>query len=261
MARTDTLTNFLTDVAEAIRTKGGTTDTINASEFDTAIANLPSGGGSGEVSEFESEYVAWLESDKAMTSSQLPLPSNATKIGGFSFYKLSNLSITSLPDSITSIGQYAFEGCSNLALTSLPSRLKSVDYRTFASCSKIKITSLPNTLTTLGQRSFYSCTGVAITSLPNGLTDIPTECFSGCTGITKLSIPSSVTSIGVSAFNGCRNIVEYDFSTATQVPTLSDTSAFNNINANCVIKVPSALYDEWIAATNWSTYADKIVAV
>lgn len=41
MARTDTLGNFLTDVAEAIRTKEGTTATITASEFDTRIANLP----------------------------------------------------------------------------------------------------------------------------------------------------------------------------------------------------------------------------
>jgi hypothetical protein len=45
MARTDNLTNFLTDVAEAIRTKSGTSEKLSASEFDTAITNLPSGGG------------------------------------------------------------------------------------------------------------------------------------------------------------------------------------------------------------------------
>jgi len=44
MARTDTLGNFLTDVAGAIRTKAGTSDPIQASAFDTAIANIPSGG-------------------------------------------------------------------------------------------------------------------------------------------------------------------------------------------------------------------------
>ena len=47
MARTDTLPHFLTDVADAIRTKSGTSGTIQASTFDTAIANIPSGGGSG----------------------------------------------------------------------------------------------------------------------------------------------------------------------------------------------------------------------
>lgn len=43
MARIDNLTNFLTDVANAIRTKEGTTDNINAKEFDTRILNLASG--------------------------------------------------------------------------------------------------------------------------------------------------------------------------------------------------------------------------
>ena len=45
MARTDTLGNFLTDVADAIRTKKGTTDVILANTFDTEIANLPNSGG------------------------------------------------------------------------------------------------------------------------------------------------------------------------------------------------------------------------
>lgn len=44
MARTDTLGNFLTDVAEAIRTKKGTTNTIQASNFDTEIASIEGGG-------------------------------------------------------------------------------------------------------------------------------------------------------------------------------------------------------------------------
>lgn len=51
MARTDTLGHFLTDIADAIRTKGGTSADIQASSFDTAIANLPSGGGTIEVEE------------------------------------------------------------------------------------------------------------------------------------------------------------------------------------------------------------------
>ena len=45
MARTDNLTNFLTDVASAIKTKKGDDTPILASDFDTEIENLPSGGG------------------------------------------------------------------------------------------------------------------------------------------------------------------------------------------------------------------------
>lgn len=43
MARIDTLTNFLTDVANAIRQKKGTTGEIPASNFDTEIASIQSG--------------------------------------------------------------------------------------------------------------------------------------------------------------------------------------------------------------------------
>lgn len=50
MARTDSLTNYLTDVATAIKTKKGDDTPIKASEFDTEIANLPSGG--GDLSEY-----------------------------------------------------------------------------------------------------------------------------------------------------------------------------------------------------------------
>ena len=46
MARTDTLGNFLTDVADAIKIKKGDDTPILASEFDTEITNLPSGGSS-----------------------------------------------------------------------------------------------------------------------------------------------------------------------------------------------------------------------
>lgn len=43
MARTDNLTNFLTDVANAIKEKKGVDTPIKASEFDKEITNLPSG--------------------------------------------------------------------------------------------------------------------------------------------------------------------------------------------------------------------------
>ena len=53
MARTDTLGNFLTDVAEAIRTKEGTLGKIPANEFDTRISNI---SGSEDLDEELSTY-------------------------------------------------------------------------------------------------------------------------------------------------------------------------------------------------------------
>ena len=76
MARTDTLPHFLTDVADAIRTKKGTEAEIKASDFDTEIENLPSGGGhdwsaigySGEPQAIEDGYDYAVEIKNNWTS-------------------------------------------------------------------------------------------------------------------------------------------------------------------------------------------------
>ena len=86
MARTDTLGHFLTDVADAIRTKGGTSATIQASNFDTAIANLPSGGGTTEV---ESKDVDFYDYD-------------GTRI--YSYTKTEFLALESMPSNPTHEG-------------------------------------------------------------------------------------------------------------------------------------------------------------
>lgn len=85
MARTDTLGHFLTDVADAIRTKGGTSATIQASNFDTAIANLPSGG----TTEVESKDVDFYDYD-------------GTRI--YSYTKTEFLALNSMPSNPTHEG-------------------------------------------------------------------------------------------------------------------------------------------------------------
>ena len=92
-----------------------------------------------------------------------------------------------------------------------------------------------------------------------GVTSINASAFNGCYSLHSAVIPSSVTSINASAFNGCYGVAFYDFSRHTAVPTLANTSIFTGIPADCKIIVPDALYDTWIAATNWSTYAANII--
>ena len=52
-------------------------------------------------------------------------------------------------------------------------------------------------------------------------------------------------------------MVEMDFSKCKQIPTLAST----NMDRGAVIKVPAALYDQWITETNWVDLADYIVPV
>lgn len=53
----------------------------------------------------------------------------------------------------------------------------------------------------------------------------------------------------------------YDYSSHTSVPTLSSDPSSVFAETGCKILVPSALYNTWVSATNWSAIADYIVAV
>lgn len=115
-------------------------------------------------------------------------------------------------------------------------------------------------VTSIGMNSFAASYALASVTIPESVTSIGSNAFGNCYTLTSVKIPKSVTSIGSNVFSYCYGMVFYDFTTHTAVPTLSDTSAFAGIPADCEIRVPAALYDEWIAATNWATYADKIKA-
>lgn len=75
----------------------------------------------------------------------------------------------------------------------------------------------------------------------------------------NLVLPRSLLSIGSQAFEWCDGIIDMDFSCCNQVPTLASTNAFYYTNANLKMIVPNALYNQWKSATNWSTYAARIV--
>ena len=95
----------------------------------------------------------------------------------------------------------------------------------------------------------------------DGVTSIGSNAFASCYSLSSVTMPNGVTSIGDFAFSICCGVRYYDFTRHAAVPTLSSANAFREIAADCEIRVPIALYEEWIAATNWSTYADHIVYV
>lgn len=93
------------------------------------------------------------------------------------------------------------------------------------------------------------------------VTTIGSNAFENCFNVESIAFPSNLVSIGMWAFNNgsVRTMVTlFDFRNAIQVPILN-VSSFGNLKDTCKIVVPDALYDQWIAAENWSTYADHIV--
>lgn len=97
--------------------------------------------------------------------------------------------------------------------------------------------------------------------LGTGVTRIGQNSFFPCANLTRISFSESVTNIDNDSFKNCYLLICCDFTRCTTIPTLKSTLVLNYIHPDCKILVPAALYDEWIVATNWVTYASKIVAV
>ena len=80
-----------------------------------------------------------------------------------------------------------------------------------------------------------------------GITELAGFDLSYC--LKYLDVPDYVPAIS-SSFNNCYSLQYINFgNTRTTIPACLNSSAFNNCFA--LIIVPDALYDEWIASTNW----------
>ena len=90
------------------------------------------------------------------------------------------------------------------------------------------------------------------------LTTIVSYVINSQYSLRSIVYPPKLTSIGINNAYNCYNIILHDFRNAESVPTLG-TNCFYNVNPNMKIVVPDELYDTWIAATNWSAVASKIV--
>ena len=85
MARTSSLNEFLTDVAESIRTKKGTTDLISPSNFDTEIADIETGADLSEYFNTNPETYAkyWLRDNFNIKYPEVIIPDTWTSLEGF----------------------------------------------------------------------------------------------------------------------------------------------------------------------------------
>ena len=96
-------------------------------------------------------------------------------------------------------------------------------------------------------------------ALNEGITAINGYAFQNCENVSEFIIPESVTSIGTYTFAECTllqtvQILREDVLSLTSL----GASAFGSTPATLLILVPDDAYSAYIAAANWSTYADKI---
>lgn len=215
MARTDTLGNFLTDVATAIRNKKGTTGTIPASNFDTEIASIESGV---DINEYLSDTITkGTSSSGGWLKTIIKLRSPLTIEGNGAEYMFYQCPLNELPQLDTSNVKdmtSMFDGCKNLTtipqidtsnvtrmnqmfyqcsnLTTIPqidtSKVGSMTYM-FGHCSNL--TTIPQIDTSsLGNMAymFYNCTNLTTIPQLNGENiGILSSAFSGCKSLENFN--------------------------------------------------------------------------
>ena len=159
---------------------------------------------------------------------------------------------------VPSIGSNTFYYCYSLTNVVIPNSVTIIESDAFSFCSSLASVVIPNNVI-FGRYIFSSCYSLASVTISDGIKSIGDHMFSRCYSLASVVIPNSVTEIRGGAFEDCRGMAFYDFRAAKSVPTLPYASAFASIPSDCKIVVPDSLYDEWIAATNWSAYASKIV--
>lgn len=242
MARTDNLTNFLTDVADSIREKKGTSEPILASNFDTEIDSIATGepmivpyaprhisfinyGGTELDYEINNLDVSNLTTFEEMFSGCRKITNldlnhwNTSKItnmsGMFSGCPyLENINIENWDTSKVTDMSYMFYSCNNL---------ESLDVSNFDTTNvtdmSYMFSAISNKMTTLDLSSFNTS---KVTSMR--------YMFYWSYPLTNLNISNfdttNVTSMTY-MFNGCRNIKDLDLSSFDASKVTNISYAFN----------------------------------
>jgi hypothetical protein len=196
---------------------------------------------------------------KCSSLTSVVIPRGVTRIGDSAFYSCSSLASVVIPQGVTSIGSGTFYDCSSLASVVIPQGVTRIGDNAFYYCYSLASVVIPDGVTSIGDYAFSYCRSLASIVIPDSVTSIGDNAFFYCCSLASVVIPNSVTSIGDYAFRQCCGMAFYDFRASKSVPTLSNTNAFISIPFDCKIVVPDDLYDTWIAATNWSTHASKII--
>lgn len=201
------------------------------------------------------------------------LPNGITNLGNYTLDACHSMHSLVVPSSVQRWGN-AFSNCYALKEIVVPKGISGAVYLDacyglnsiyipqgvttvgFGLCRSLKNIFLPQSVNNIARGAFSQNYSLATINLPDGIRNITAEAFNACY-LPKIVIPPEVKSVQANAFSSSA-IIKYDFSQCTAVPTLSNKNAFSGINKIAKIIVPDSLYDEWIAAANWSTYADYI---
>lgn len=175
MSKQDNLTDFLTDVADAIREKKGTTEKINPQNFSEEIRGIESvggGGGNAEI-EYADETIFGKDSYKKVV-----IDEGVVSIGDYSFYNAKNVENVTLPSTLESIGDRCF-AYSTIRDINLNDNIKSIGTYAFSRCPNLKRYVHPRGIDTVPERVCDYCTGLEYVYFPNTVKTVNSYAFFG----------------------------------------------------------------------------------
>ena len=278
MAKNNNLTDFLTDVADAIRTKKGTTAKINPQDFSSEIASIPTGGGSATTSksnvnfyDYDGTLLHSYSKDEFLALSALPdLPTReGLTCQGWNYtlakakeyvtsYDILDIGATYITDDgktrlyikIAANGRMTV----HLYFSQSAANGVTIDWGDGSTTQTLTGTGNKNTTHTYASIGDYIIT-LKVTSgtlgLGNGNSSYSVLGSTNnngkvyCNMLQKAEIGSCVTSIGNSAFNACYSLSSINIPEGV---TSIGNNAFNECYSLSLINIPEAV-------TNISSYA------
>lgn len=225
----------LAAVADAIRTKGGTSDALTfPGGFVDAVGAIQagSGGGSGD------EQFAAFVSDTLVDA---VIPDTVTTLSQYTFYLKKALKSITAP-SVTTTKGYVFREATALETVNMP-RLRTIGGRDFYGCTSLKKISLPELgpLYSAQPSMFQGCTNLEFADLGR-CNALAAQTFQGCAKLTTLVLRSTnVNNAAVRVLCPLNNVNAF-----TGTPFASDGTGGK-------IYVYQEFVEKYKTATNWST--------
>lgn len=230
MANYLTTDTDLTAVADAIRTKGGTSaDLVFPHGFVDAIDAIETGSDE------------WDFFSHAKPSGTIVTAS--TGIGQYAAYQRTGITRVEGPN-VGSIGTAAFQGCNSLLSVYFPKAI----------------------LTAYNNSQFRSCSSLSGIVLPKNDMSMPSNAFLDCTnlryydsqGVRGQSANGYGKNTGTEVFKNCTNLNVIILRGTSNVTNLNNINVFTGTpfasgKAGGTLYVPSALISSYQSATNWST--------
>ena len=236
----------------------------NGSEFpnsSNAQFKAPAGSsidwGDGTVETFEtaSSTVTTHNYTDGLTEHTIAI-SGLTEIVNGTFWSLSNLTGVTIGNGVTRIGDGAFHNCSSLTNVIIPNSVTRIGGSAFYNCSSLTSVTIPDSVTSISNSAFGYCSSLTSITIPDGVTGIGDYAFGYCSSLMSIEIPASVTSIRNGGFYGCTSLQSIVIFAETP-PTLGADAIPSNVQS---IYVQQSSKAEYQIATNWNTFASKIVS-